>query len=274
MTATIVNVADTLGLSDSVLVDPFAVVSSGTTLTVRFPDGLRLDQVTNPDHYQVDALGGGVPTMVLSAKPIQPLRGSFSNGAILGTELTSNLFGFGSVLVSPGDYIVIQTAWQNVTALVVSIPSAGVAELDASLLVADPMSVTRTMVWQQYGPVTGVTLMIHEPTHRAQYQLSVSGLVDSSGLPFSASVTWTAATEFMNLLSAAFLPAYGTVLVTFSKQLMIDDALLNPAVYDIFGGPTQITVTGVRTVSPTQVMLSTLGFEAGTYVLGVDQPLT
>jgi hypothetical protein len=170
-------------------------VSGGSILTVTFSKNLLLYGVNDPGNYQVTAIGGGVPSMVLSAVPIQ------------------------------------------------SVP----------------------------GVVTGVTLYIYEPTSSSLYLLTVSGLQNADGTPFNASAQWRTATGGPQVTDVEYIPANGSFLLTFSKQMMIDTPLLNPAVYSI-SGPTVVNILGVRTASANQVVLLTLGVGSGSYSVFVAAP--
>jgi hypothetical protein len=263
--ATSVSVNEEIALIDEVEVSVSGVISQDQQLLVQFREGVRLDRVSDPVHYQLS--GGGVPTMVLSATPVQTLLGTFHNGAILGSGEVSYLFAVGSEPVELWNYILISTSWQNTIALVVGLPSPGVVELDTPLIVADPDN--GSITWQHLTPVNIILLTIAEPTNNDLYQLQISGLIQADGAPYSQTTNWVANAVGPLLQSATYLPNEGAVLVTFSKGLTIDAGLLDPAIY-VITGPTPVTVTGVQTVTQTQVLLSARGFTAGTYVLTIQ----
>jgi hypothetical protein len=259
--------ADLITVGESVSVGVGGLISNNETLTVLFREGLRLDQVSDPIHYQITSLTAGVPTMTLTGAPIVTVYSTHTTGTILSSTSTTSLFEVGSEVVQPGDYIQISTAWQNTTALVIATPSPGVVELDDPLLVADPQN--GLIVWQHLSPVLGCVLQIEEPTDSQFYRLDVSGLLASDGSPFTQTSYFNANCTGSNLVSARFVEEYGSVLVTFSKDLNIDSGLLEPAVYSITG-PSIVQVTRVRTASSNQVVLDAHGFQQGTYVLTVQ----
>lgn len=266
-----VHAAETVPFSEhlSVSAASFAASSSGTSLTVGFPHGLRLDGVSDTERYRIDALDGGVPTMVLTATPIQVQLASGSGGTILGSGTTSNQFRLGSSPVVSGNYLTITGRWQVVTARVISIPSVGVVALDTPLVVDDPDN--GNLLWVLRSAVTGAALTIHEPSDAKTYRITATNLLEVEGPLFTSSVTWVASVPGPIVVAAEYFVENGNILLTFSEELVNDSELLSPSVYSITG-PTAVEVTGVRTASATQVLLSTTIFGTGTYTVNVDQP--
>ncbi len=260
---------DAVNIQEGLSVGSVPIFSDNTVVTVKFPQGLRLDGVSDVANYQIEPLDGGVPVMVLSATPIQSVLATLEGGVIVptGNGVMSNLFNVGSEVVLAGDYISISTAWQQGTiARVLSVHSER-AVLDANLLVADPQN--GSITWQHLSAVTGVILTVNQPTNEKNYSFTATGLLVSCGSPFSEDMSqFQAVSTAPEILSTTFLPEFGTLLVTFSKDLSSDDTLLDPSSYGI-SGPTNVQITGLKTASPTQVLLQTNGFGTGTYQLSV-----
>ena len=252
------------------------ITSNNNILTVISPIfDLRVENVVNTNSYQILPIDGGITTQVLTSSPMHVTVATGTNGTILGPNEVS----LGSQVVSPGQYVVIIGRWQNTKARVVSSPSLGVAILDNALQPSDPDN--GSLSWTLLSPVRGMNLTIQEPTNGKTYKLLVSGLLTVNGLPFSASSRWTASVTGPAVLAAEFLSAKGGVLVSFSGNMLVDEALLAPSSY-LINPVTQVTasvqVLSVQTVGPSEVLLNTRNFEQGTYTLtvvtGLNGPVT
>ena len=246
-------------------------VSGGSTITVEFSTSLRTDGAADTVNYKLTPLDGGVPSQALTVTPAQTVLNTGNFGLVLsptGSPTSNMFFTSGTTVMVSGDYLTVVDRWQTVTARVVSSPSVGIAVLDRTLVQSDQNG---NLSWTHFGPVTGATIAIWEPTHNAHYQLDVSGLMAVGGAPYVDSGVWKTVVNGPQLLSVDYEALNGSFLLTFDKVLMIDDPLLNPAVYNI-GGPTSVEVVGVRMAGPSKVVLLTVGVGAGSYNVFVASP--
>lgn len=244
------------------------ITSSNETLTVMSAVDLRLDRISDTTLYTIQTMtGGAAPTMVLNSAPIQNTIATGTNGTIQSTYQIN----LGSVTVTPGEYIAISSRMQRTTARVVSSPSTGIAVVDTPLPLADPDN--GNLSWTLLSAVKGMTLTIEEPTQGDMYVLSVSGLLDVNGNPFSAFARWVANVNGPMVLSAQYLQSTGNVLVTFNNAMLVDSALLSTLVYSISAQPPVSPapkILEVQTASPTQVLLRTIGLQTANYTLTVQ----
>ena len=164
-----------------------------------------------------------------------------------------------------GDFISLQSAANSIQfARVLAVSPDGTLSLDRSLFVLDPQSI----VWTHTSALLGVELEINKPTNAGDYTLEVHGLQDTSGSPYADSQDFTAVSAKPQVVEAVQLTE-GQILITFSDTMRVDFALLSPNEYEVTG-PSVVLVKTVQTVTPQQVMLTTVGMGTGAYQVTVN----
>ena len=166
-----------------------------------------------------------------------------------------------------GDYISLQSDANYVPfAKILYVYSDGTLKLDREFYLMDPQN--GNISWTHTSALEGVDLTINKPTNTKLYILSVLELQDLSGQLVTETQSFIASSAKPQVVSAEFLEQ-GQIIVTFSDPMRIDTTLQDPGEYSITGAST-VQVKTVRTVSPTQVLLTTVGFDFGSYQLEVN----
>jgi hypothetical protein len=167
--------------------------------------------------------------------------------------------------IQVGDYITLCSAANNIQfARVVQVFTDGSVELDQDLLVKDPRN--GSIPWFHTRGLEGVVLTTTKPTGGKGYTLGVK-------LPaYEASQTYTAIADKPRVLAAEQLED-GQLIVTFSYPMRNDSVLLRAEEYTITG-PSWAYVKTVKTLTPTQVCLTTVGLGVGSYQLTVNASST
>jgi len=184
---------------------------------------------------------------------------------------TNLFFPYGAATpIYVGDFISLQSTGNYVPfAKVLVVYSDGTLRLDRQLFLLDPQN--GHISWTHTTGLEGVTLTINKPTGIKTYVLNINGLQDLTGHPFVVSQSFVASAPKPQVVSADLLDE-GQVVITFSEAMRIDSVLQNPGEYAITGlgaeGPVQVKTVG--TISPTQILLTTVGFENGSYQLEVN----
>lgn len=250
------------------------IASNGTTLEVTFDAPVLPPGVTVPSSYVLRAGSDAVPVSAQRATLVAP---EIQSG-VLGTVLPDPVLqvgplspwflpeNYGVIPILPGQYISIQSVW-NYTffARVLDNPLYGLL-LDRPLLLGDPAN--GSIVWVHNAEIAGAILEINKPTNGKSYMLEVRGLQDASGNPYNATQSFPAVSAAPQVLSAEQLDE-GQILITFSDTMRVDSALIGPGEYSITG-PTPVLVKTVQTVTPTQVLITTVGLGDGSYQLAVN----
>lgn len=184
------------------------------------------------------------------------------------TEFTRFFYPYGATLpFSVGDFISLQSAANNVPfARVIQIYADGTLRLDRELLLLDPDN--GMIAWTHHSALEGVDLTINKPTNGKLYTLRVNDLRALTGEVYSETDDFTAVSGRPQVISAEQLDE-GQIVVSFSDTMRVDQALIGPSEYAITG-PTPVLVKTVRTVTPTQVLLTTVGLADGAYTLMVN----
>jgi len=169
--------------------------------------------------------------------------------------------------ISTGDYISLQSAANNIAfARVLDVHPDGTLILDRDLLAVDPDN--GSIAWTHTSALEGVSLEINKPTNGKLYTATVHGLQDTLGAPYEDSQDFTAVSAKPQVVEAVQL-AEGQLLITFSDTMRVDFALLSPNEYEVTG-PSMVLVKTVQTVTPQQVMLTTVGMGTGAYQVTVN----
>ena len=186
----------------------------------------------------------------------------------VATQFTRLFFPYGYTFpILVGDFISLQSAANNVQfAKVIQVYPDGTLGLDRELLLLDPDN--GNIVWTHTTGIEGVDLTINKPTNTKTYTLVVTGLRDVAGEPFAYEDSFTAVSSKPQVLSAEQL-ADGQIVITFSDTMRVDFALLSPNEYEVTG-PSLVLVKTVQTVTPHQVMLTTVGMATGAYQVTVN----
>ncbi len=240
---------------------------SPTHLNLTFTLPVRLANVDEPGSYRVTPLAGGVPVAVLSASPRRLTLGSGVDATVAPSPgLYSQVVNIG-VSASAGDRLRIVGAWQDVEATVIADLGGGLIQVDRPLLLADPLN--GTLAWTLYGGVFGASLTVTETTGGEDYVCLVQGLhLLGTNRPYQARIFFTALGDNPYVVSTTTLPDDGTILVTFSEDLVPNSQLLDPSLYEVTGA-VPVVVQSVRQVAPRQVAVQVLGMSVGTYSIAL-----
>jgi len=166
-----------------------------------------------------------------------------------------------------GDYITLLSAANNVQfSRVLDVHPDGTLILDRDLFVLDPDN--GAIAWTHTSALEGVELEINKPTNGEQYTATVHGLRDTAGAPYQDTQDFTAVSAKPQVVEAVQLQE-GQIVITFSDTMRIDFALLSPNEYEV-AGPSTVLVKTVQTISPQQVMLTTVGMALGAYQVTVN----
>lgn len=281
----ITNVSDSLTLSETVSnqaantfapTESFSVLESlsiGTVqlawvngqLTVSFPLGMRVEGVTDLPNYSLVHVGGSFPVELRAAAPVVTILRSGSNASVLDAHTV----GAPGASFGPSDenrYLSLQSAFNTIDYVrILQVLDPATVLVDRPLLV-DPAN--GSIPWTLMDAVEGVVFQTSKPTDHGSYIFSAKHLRDSFGdfISFTSLVTPTAPKPMVT--GVQFLPD-GQVVVTFSDPMLDDAFLTSPSEYSITG-PSLVEVKDVHTVSPNQVVLTTLGMTSGSYLLTVN----
>lgn len=271
---------DRISVHDAVASGVISVVSDGPLLTISWPIGMRIEGITKLSNYSVFPLGpgdhplgnGAFPVGLEGAAPVQNVLQTGSACTIVSTDGSSSTLSFAdSVPLSSaniGEYISLASPSNTIDYLrIVSVPSSTTVVVDHPLVAPDPAG---AISWSHKTPIMGVQLTMTKPTNGGLYRVLASGLKTSIGdEDFSLSDFFTAFADFPSVVGATYL-GDGQILVTFSDPMLNNDILTDPREYSFSLAPTAVTITSVRTISETQVLLETLGMGSGTYQLEVN----
>ncbi len=260
----------TITIAENFFAGSGSVISGGTTLTVNFPTGLRVEGTTDPSHFMFTASGAFLFT-ILGITPVTPVVNAGFGASIVSTggpaSTLINIPGGGFSINNEGDYINLSSRANMVSYLrIVSVLSSTEIEVDKPLVADDPQN--GNIPWNHTAAVSSVLITTTKQTNNANYSYNFQGLVSSNGMPFSTSGNFTATATKPQVVSVEFLDE-GQLLVTFSDPMLDDGFLTSPAEYSVTG-PTTVRVESVTTPSPTQVALSTVGMGSGSYTLTVN----
>lgn len=251
-----------------------SITSNGVQLTIGFPLGIRITGALDPNHYNFppEPGDGGFPFSILSIAPVvnNVASGSqarvISSGSLTGGTVVQ--FADGTFTINNvGDYISLNSNANHVSYLrVLQVLSANEVVLDKPLIVNDPQN--GFIPWSHTSPVMGVIITTTKQTNDAKYNVKIAGLTTTQGQPFTINDSFTATAAQPQVTNVDFLPE-GQVVITFSDPMLDDGFLTDPDEYSITG-PTKVRIEYVQTPAPNQVMLTTSGMGAGSYLLTVN----
>lgn len=263
-----VNLRESVRLLESVAVG-MDVQASGYTVTVRYLPGLLLDGISNLGNYQFVPEDGAYPMSPESVTYITSPVAAGGGGSC--QEVTSSpytkRFGISTQLTPDnyGDYLRFTTARNgSVMARIVSVLEYTV-DVDQYLLVDDPEN--GEIAWEVVR-VDGVLLRTTKPTNGGLYWLHIDGLLKRNRTPFSGTSEFTGASYQPALVTVEPLDD-GQIILTFSEDMRFDASLTDPSQYTIIG-PGNAKVTEARILSPTQLVLLTVGLQGANYGLDVN----
>ncbi len=250
-----------------------------TTLTLDFGGERQLAGVIDLRSYTLTPLNGGVPISFLSVTPIQTEKDSASNCVVLGTDYDASLRAAFTLRVDDtldveqGDYLNLTLTnidYQELPVLqVVEYTPYKYLSVLGPIVTNDPTSGAATLT--VLSAVTGCVLETTEGTGDYVYRLSVNApMRKKQGDLFHSLAFYTAVAINPIVEDVGYLVSDGTVVVTFSKPMSDNAALLNPALYSL-SGPSTAIVKGVRMLTPTQLVLTTVGLVSGFYELTLPE---
>ncbi len=239
---------------------PGAVLAGGSSL-IAAPTVRKEVQVTMAGDSSM--IGFHAPTARIHGGSTLTASPTYAPG-----PFTRLFFPFGSTSeIEIGDFISLQSAWNQVQfAQVMTVYSDGTIALDQDLFRADPQN--GAIAWSHTRGLEGVDLTINKPHNGSAYTLTVSGLRTLAGQPFTDSQSFTAVIAGPRVISAEQLDE-GQILIMFSGAMRLDSDLVDPEQY-VVTGPSAVLVKTVQTVSPTQVLITTVGMDTGSYSLTVN----
>ncbi len=235
---------------------------------------VRYDGAADPSHYILTSVDG-VPLSVIQADP----QVDILQTGVTGSPGPQDSGSFGThALILPGagfdgshlgQYVEV-TGPVGATNIgyrgrIVGVTDSTHIVLDLPLAALD--LAVGTLEWQHTTDVKRIDLTTSRSTRGATYVVNCH-LTNLSGSPSVQEISVVSTTALPQVVSATFLPE-GEVLLTFDTEMRQDTALLDSVNYGITG-PSTITITEVMSVSPSQVLLRTLGFEFGSYTVTVN----
>lgn len=248
-----------------------AVVSNGTTIEVTFDSLLGFKGASDVGNYAISAGQGAVPVGVQGVELVYTEAlagvGTIEPGVDTSNPSVSRRFTPDAdiLLFDVGDYITLGSAWNNFQFAQVTAIDMGTLVLDRDLFLADPEN--DDIPFSQVKGLEGVTLTVNKLTNDKSYTLAAS-LCEILGTATEVLESFTAVSPKPTVVAVEQLDE-GQVIVTFSDTMRQDAALIGPSEYEITG-PTNVLVKTVRTLSPTRVMITTVGLGAGDYQLTVN----
>jgi hypothetical protein len=285
---------EALNLFESIQVGTFYPFSiDGNTVSVEFPEEMRLDGVTDPRKYRFTAPINATSINVESVIPNLVTRQTGTQGQVIAPPgaTISKVFDTYTGVITPehiGDYIFItdsdspdQRSFSPSEAYRIEDFSGTQVLLDRPLPAADPSNGvyvpgvgftpgTGQLSWTHTSAVKSLTIKTSEFTRNQIYKIEVKNLKRKVRLDlFSAQGTFTSTAARPKVVSAQFLAEDGTIIVKFDEGMRIDNALLDPGEYSV-SGPTDVLIKEVRSLSPTTVAIHTNGFGSGSYVVTVN----
>lgn len=266
----------------------------GTTIRVTFPEKLNIDDASDDvNHYSVIAFEAeAYPITIKSIDLIVDTILTGTGGQVVETQpgtFHSRVFDTVTGSFTPSDvgrYIFITgspgTSFAfdpNRSYRIVDVDGSKVT-LDQNLPLNDPsngtyvpgfgfISGTGQLQWKYTEGAKGALLHTSESTNGKVYLGLVTRLTTSDGRLFSGQRTFTAIASKPQVAGVQFFPEDGTLLVSFSEPMRMDEALLSVEEYS-FTGPTPVVIRSVRALDDLTVALETAGFAAGSYTLIVN----
>lgn len=289
--AAVQNGAETLSLFEDLQVGAlFFEVIDDTTIEVTFPEELLLDGVGDAGNYVFETVEG-FPLTVISAEPILTVHHVGTQGQVIETEpgtFYSHTFDTVIETFTPADlgrYIFI-TGPTNSPLVGPEDPFQIVGVAGSVAVVDRPIPIgsaangtyvpgsgfvpgTGQIHWTHTTGVKGATLKVTEGTAGKDYVGHVRNLRKINGNAYSGSRIFTATATKPQVSNVQFFPEDGSVVVSFTEPMRIDDALLSETEYTITG-PTTVAVRAVTAIDPQTVVLATSGFGGGSYTLTVN----
>jgi hypothetical protein len=248
---------------------PFhAITSNGTTVTVVFDTQLRVDGIADLGNYAILASGNGAfPVSIIRIDAEIALLQSGADATVVDPHTVSLPTG-NNVALQVGNYVFLGSPLNPTDFLrITGVPSPGVVTVDKPLIVSDPMN--GTIPWHITTAVTGVTMETTKLTNAGFYTLHAEDLHEAqSGNLVSFDSLFIGVAPKPQVVSATPF-ADGQIVVTFTDPMLDNPTLTNPTEYTVTG-PTSVKVVSVNTLSPNQVLLTTIGMGAGSYTVTVN----
>lgn len=245
----------------------------GVTLQVTFADELALDHITSADRYQLLATSSdATPIIVSSVTPTLATVQTGVQGQVVSTTGTpskvfdtvtgaftvSHIGGYLHLLGSdqPGPYFIEGVSGSMVTLSRVLVPPPNNGTFVPG---TGFTSGTGSINWAHTGGAIGVTLKTNKSTNGESYRLTFD----------DRTVQFVAVSPKPQAASAEFLPDEGAIVLTFNEPMRMDEDLFDVEEYDLTG-PGTPTITEVRSVDDSTIMLLTSGIQTGSYTLEVN----
>lgn len=270
---------------------PFSV--DGNTVSIDFPEEMRLDGITDPRHYKFTAPTNATTVIIESVTPNLTTKQTGTQGQVIAPPgaMVSKTFDTLTGVLTPdhiGDYLFIvdadspdQRSFGPSDAYRIESISGSQVTVDRPLLAADASNGvyvpgvgftlgTGQLTWTHTSAVKSLLIKTTEFTRNLSYRVDVKNLKRKVRPElFSAQGNFVATAQRPKVSSAQFLVNDGTIIVTFDEGMRVDAALLDPAEYSVTG-PTPVTIKEVRSLNSTTVAIHTNGFGSGSYVVTVN----